>query len=411
MKSQDSTYLQYYDKTYTECFDKALIAFSVFYALKESQLDSYEGVILIIKQLAFVVSLAFSMLSILRNYKWSTYGIVAFSFLFFIPLYLRFSYHSNVLGSTMLILAASNIPFSHVAKMCLKGIVIVFIIVLGSLALGLVEDRLYFRDKSHFEKSNAHDLGFKYYSFAYLGMGIVQCCIYIWRKRISFGKILLLLFISYLFFIVTSTRLQLYACALFIVVSFAIPYIPKILFHNKLLAFVAVIVYPVICLALFFVSKYYILSIFYDGYDELNTVMSNRLSMNEEAFMRYDVTLWGNNLDLDASETTTDYFYIDSGYLHVLLGDGLVFTAIILLLYSILTYKLFRSRAYYLYLWVLIYAILNISNGFLVALLENPILLLAFSDTESISFDYNLEEEDDEDNVLEQCNYEEKQPS
>ena len=132
MNSQDCTYLQYYDKTYTECFDKALIAFSVFYALKESQLDSYDGVILIIKQLAFVVSLAFSMLSILRNFKWDTYGIIAFSFLFFIPLYLRLNYHSNVLGSTMLILAAGNIPFSHIAKMCLKGILIVFLIVLGS---------------------------------------------------------------------------------------------------------------------------------------------------------------------------------------------------------------------------------------------------------------------------------------
>ena len=160
------------------------------------------------------------------------------------------------------------------------------------------------------------------------------------------------------------------------------------------------------CIALYFVSKYFILSLFYDGYDELNTSMNGRLSINEEAFMRYDVTLWGNDLDFDTSEITKDYFYIDSGYLHVLLGDGLIFTVIILLLYSILTYKLFRSRAYYLYIWILIYAILNISNGFLVALLENPILLLAFSDTEAISSDYYMTEENEEE--LEQCVYEEE---
>lgn len=81
----------------------------------------------------------------------------------------------------------------------------------------------------------------------------------------------------------------------------------------------------------------------------------------------------------------------------------------ILLLYSILTYKLFRSRAYYLYIWILIYAILNISNGFLVALLANPILFLAFSDMGSISFDYDLEEEESEENVLDHCNNEEEQ--
>jgi hypothetical protein len=390
MDNKEEIFLKYYNKGYTACFDNALISFSIFYALKESQLDYYDGIIMIVKQLAFLASLTFSLLSILRNFRWNVYGTVAFSFLFFIPLYLRLSYHSNVLASTMLILAASNIPFSHVAKMCLKGILIVFFIVLGSLALGLVEDRLYFRDKAHFEKSNAHDLGFKYYSFAYLGMGIIQCCIYIWKKHMTYRRIIFLLVVSYLFFIVTSTRLQLYACAAFIVVFFAIPYIPKIILHSKILSCIAVVSYPVICILLYFLSKYFILSIFYDGYEELNEAMSNRLTMNEEAFIRYDVTLWGNNLELDGSETTTDYFYIDSGFLHVLLGDGLVYTAVILLLYSILTYKLFRSRAYYLYFWVLIYAILNISNGFLVALLENPILLLAFSDTKAISFDYEL---------------------
>jgi hypothetical protein len=60
-------------------------------------------------------------------------------------------------------------------------------------------------------------------------------------------------------------------------------------------------------------------------------------------------------------------------------------------------------------MWVFIYAILNISNGFLVALLENPILLLAFSDTEAISSDYYMVEEDYEE--LEQCVYEEEETS
>jgi hypothetical protein len=279
------------------------------------------------------------------------------------------------------------------------------------MGLDIIEDRRYYRDVDVFKNSYAHDLGFKYYSYyAYLGMGFVQCCIYMWRKHISLMQIVLLITLSYVFFLVSSTRLQLYACVAFIVAVFSIPYVPKKILHNYLLAFLAIIAYPVICVVLYFVSKYFLLSFFYDGYDDLNEVMNNRLIMNEEAFMRYDVTLWGNNLDFDTSERTTDYFYIDSGYLHVLLGDGLVFITMILLLYSVLTYKLFKSRAYYLYLWVLIYAILNISNGFLVALLENPILFLAFSDTKSISFDYNLDEEEAEEE-LEPCNNEEVQSS
>ena len=405
MTTEDYTYT--YEQEYTNFFDKALMAFGVFYALKESQLDYLGGIVLAVKLGAFIVSLGFSLLSILNNFKWTFYHKVAFVLLFFLPLYLRFKYTSNVLGSSMLIMAAYNIPFSHIVRSCIRVLIVVFAIVLVSLGLDIIEDRKYYRDVDIYENSYAHDLGFKYYSYyAYLGMGAVQCCIYMWRKHISFGQICLLIALSYVFFLVSSTRLQLYACVAFIVASLSISYIPKKILHNNILASLAVVAYPVICVVLYFMSKFFILSIFYDGYDELNTAMNNRLTMNEEAFMRYDVTLWGNDLDFDTSEITKDYFYIDSGYLHVLLGDGLIFTAIILLLYSILTYKLFRSRAYYLYIWILIYAILNISNGFLVALLENPILLLAFSDTEAISSDYYMTEENEEE--LEQCVYEEE---
>lgn len=367
-------------------FDYAFITFGIFYAIKQSQID-YTG-FAPIKYVMLILSVGFSMLSITRNYKWDFYHSVAFLILFFIPLYLRIKYKSNALMSSMLILAAYNIPFSHIVKICIRVLTIVFLIVLLAVASGLATDRLYYRDVDLFENNYAHDLGFKYYSYSYLGMGFVQCFLYLWRKHLNFIKIAFLIILSYLFFVFSSTRLQLYACTAFIGMIFVLPHIPKRILHNKLLAFIAIILYPLICILLYYVSKYFILSLFYDGFDDLNRAMSGRLRLNEEAFLRYDVTLWGNDLDFDTTHGNKNYFYIDSGYLHVLLGDGLVFISIILLLYSILTYKIFKARAYYLYIWIIIYAILNISNGFLVSLLANPILLLAFSDVETIHNDY-----------------------
>lgn len=379
-----------YQKSYTKYFDRALIFFSIFYAFKQSQLD-YLGLKMITYPM-LILSIGYSLLSIFRNYKWNVFRIIGFVLLFFIPLYLRIQYSSNVLASSMLILAAYNIPFTHIAKRCILGITIVFAIVFLALFLGVVEDRLYNRGTILIQNTFAHDLGFKYYSFySYLGMGIVQCCIYLWRKHLNIYKILFLMFFSYVFFVLSSTRLQLYACMIFIGVIFILPYIPKFILNNKVLAVVPIIAYPLICFVLYFLSRYAILYRFYEYYDELNEAMSGRIRLNEEAFVRYDVTLWGNDLDMETTiRSSKYYFYIDSGYLHVLLGDGLVFTAIILLLYSILTYKLFRAKAYYLYIWIIIYAILNISNGFLVSLLANPILLLAFCDIEMIRKDYYM---------------------
>lgn len=374
-------------KVAMQFFDYAFILFGIFYAVKESQLNYLE--LRFITYPTLILSVAFSMLSVFHNYRWNLLHVLVFFLLFFIPLYLKIAYKSNVMISTMLILAAYNIPFSHIVRMCIKVLILVFFIVLSSMALGIIEDRLYYRDVDLFEEGVAHDIGFKYYSYSYLGMGFVQCCLYLWRKRLNFRKIIFLILLSYIFFVLSSTRLQLLACVAFIIAIFILPYFPKKILHNKLLAAIAVISYPLICLLLYYVSRYFILSLFYDGYEELNRAMSDRLRLNEEAFLRYDVTLWGNDLDFDTSPTRKkDYFYLDSGYLHVLLGDGVVFISIILLLYSMLTYKIYKARAYYLYLWMIIYAVLNISNGFLVNILANPILLLALSDTKTIQNDY-----------------------
>lgn len=389
----------------TQSFDYAFIAFGIFYAFKQTQLD-YIDWTTVIKHVAFLTSVGFSMLSVLRNYRWTFIRTIGFCLLFFVPLYLRVAYTSNVLVSSMLILAAYNIPFSHIVKTCIRVFMMVFLIVLSALALGLVEDQLYDRDLDSFGRSYAHDIGFKYYSFySYLGMGFVQCCLYLWRNRLSFIKIVFLITFSLIFFVLSTTRLQLYACTAFIIAIVLLPHIPKKILNNKLLATLAIVAYPLICFILYYVSKYFILYYFYDGYDELNHIMNGRIRLNEEALLRYDVTLWGNDLDLDNSHKF--YFYIDSGYLHVLLGDGLVFISIILFLYSILTYKIFKARAYYLYIWIIIYAVLNISNGFLVAILANPILLLSFSDIEVIQDDYDgveeLEEEYENEDVSSEC--------
>lgn len=394
------------EKVYTTFFDYAFIFFGIFYAFKESQLGYLD--LKFVTYPTLLLSVAFSFLSILHNYKWNRFHTLLFFLLFFIPLYLKIAYTSNVMISTMLILSAYNIPFSHIVKMCIKVLILVFAIVLSAVALGIIEDRLYDRDVDLFEDGTAHDIGFRYYSYySYLGMGFVQCCLYLWRNQLTFKKIFFLILFSYIVFILSSTRLQLYACMAFIMAIIILPYFPKKIFHNKCLAAIAVISYPLICLLLYYVSKYFILSLFYDGYEELNRAMSDRLRLNEEAFLRYDVTLWGNDLDFDTSPTRKkDYFYLDSGYLHVLLGDGLVFIVIILLLYSILTYKIYKAKAYFLYIWVVIYAVLNISNGFLVNILANPILLLALSDIKSIQDDYHgIEEfeEDESENVSSEC--------
>ncbi|MBR1940236.1 MAG: hypothetical protein IJ845_02760 [Bacteroidaceae bacterium] len=380
-----------YSAQYTKYFDYAIMTYAVFYAVKNSQLDYY-SLIRLIKQFFFVLSVSFSFLSIIRNFKWNAYTTLCFTSLTLIPLYLKLHTGDSVLVITLLIMAAYNIPFHHVTKKCMHAICLVLFIVLFSAFIGLVEDRLYYRDVDNFENSYAHDLGFRYYGYyAYLGMGIVQCLIYRWHNNMNFVKIISLFLLSYLFFLYSSTRLQMYSCVAFLGCVLVLPIIPKFLFNNRLTGFLSLFIYPVICLVLYYVSKYSVLSLFLDNFDELNRMTSGRLRLNEEAFMYYDANLWGNILEFDTELGSDTYFYVDSGYLHTLLESGIIYTGLIMLLYSILFYKVYKAKAYFLFIWLALYSLICISNGLLTSILANPILLLAFSDIDNIRYDYELD--------------------
>lgn len=380
----------FYKKSYTIFFDVAIIAFGVYYAFQRSQLDA----ILItrpIKHFAYLLSVSFSILSLLHNYRWNKFRTFVFLFMVILPFFAGLLHGIKAIGIPMLILGAYNIPFSHITKMCSKAIVVVLAIVLISLFLDVVEDRLYFRDVDGFKKNYAHDLGFQYYSFyAYLGMGWVQCMILYWMKRLNLTRILCLVLVSFLFFWMSSTRLQLYCCIMFLVSVFLLPIIPKWVFNNKLTLLIGITIYPLLCFLVYYVSKYSILALYLDNFSDINKITSGRLALNVEALQRYDVNLWGNNLEFDTDLNSKDYFYIDSGYLHTLLGHGLVYTSMIMCFYSLLFYKVYKAKAYFLYMWLFIFAFICIINGFLMSPLANPIILLFLTDTRVIAKDYQL---------------------
>lgn len=73
---------------------------------------------------------------------------------------------------------------------------------------------------------------------------------------------------------------------------------------------------------------------------KLNTLFSTRLAIGKEAFERYDVKLWGQDIQMIGNGGTTDpvqdYFFLDSSYVNILLRLGLVVFILIMLMISII---------------------------------------------------------------------------
>ena len=344
-----------------------------------SQLNTI-NTIAFLKYPALLLTLGFSLISIIRNYQWNIRNTVLFILLSVIPVYLRLKYDNNVLVTIWLMYAAYNIPFSHIARKCIQAVLVVFVIVLLALMLGVVNDRLYDHDVQGASHTIAHDLGFSYYGFyAYPAMGLIVCLLYLWQYKLNLLRVLFVLSLSYCFYIFSTTRLQLYTCIGFFVLVLLIRRVPDKLLNLKVWQYVGFVLYPLLCYIIYYVSSDELLAYALENFSDINQITSGRLGLNQEAFRRYDVTLWGNNLEIIADPTASNYFFIDSGYLSVLLGSGLVFCCILLLIHSVLCYKLYKSKAFFLYFCMLLYAFLNLINGFMDYIFGSPALLLASS--------------------------------
>ena len=129
----------------------------------------------------------------------------------------------------------------------------------------------------------------------------------------------------------------------------------------------------------------YLLSKKYDETNSLmyhiNSLLSGRLYYNFNALESFDIQLFGKyifmrgNLPIGA-HSNLPYFYIDSGYIFSLISYGLIFTIIIMLMYSIIIKYAIDTKNVSLLTTILIICIANIINNVWVSLLYCPFILL-----------------------------------
>ena len=120
-----------------------------------------------------------------------------------------------------------------------------------------------------------------------------------------------------------------------------------------------------------------LLAIFYNPenifFNTLNGALSNRLELGQSALQDYDVTLFGQYIELvgfggeyDPSQV---YNFIDSSYLQIVLKFGGIYTITVTIISILFTYKLLRHKRF---LFVLVICLFNL-HGVIAHHLFNPI--------------------------------------
>lgn len=280
-----------------------------------------------------------------------------------------------ILYFLMIVLSGSQ-DFNKVCKsLFIINISLVFLVVMLYL-VGILDDNVVIEGDRI-----AHSMGFAYYStLAYYYFSLFISGYYlISGKRKEAKKLLWLLtgcLLNVVIFKITTVRLAFICVCLFVVLAIFIDLL-NILKYFKVNLFIATVMYPF----MFFLSI--LLPFIYTKNNILikfDALLNGRLKFSHMAFERYNVTLLGQLIvtdpgGLDENGLNT-YFYIDSGYISLLLQNGLILCLIVLIMYTLISRYAVKTNNKALFIWCIMICVFSFVNNIIINAVMNPLLIM-----------------------------------
>ena len=261
-----------------------------------------------------------------------------------------------------------------ILKVSIVGILSSVMIVVFLSQVGVIQDYIFMRD----DFKQAHCLGFSYY-YTVSTMFLFAVIMYLYiRINIRYIELAAILFVGFTIYKFCTTRLPFYILIIAIAIYLLMCKYNLIRsIDNKFCKIVSLFLGP-----LFFVVSV-AASILYNENNRylvfLDKCLNGRLHLSNLAFKMYDVKFLGQSIEMVGNEYGKkggEYFFIDSGYILSILNYGIVFTLILLLLYSLIGYNACRRNDKKLFIWVIIVLLFNVVNGCWIISIYNPILFI-----------------------------------
>lgn len=245
---------------------------------------------------------------------------------------------------------------------------------------GIIADYQYSRAYIEgFSFGIAHSYGFVYYSHPSWYICYLSLAVLYFSRKIS--TIILVVLINIWAYITFTTRLPFYLFLLFIVIWYVINYMMKkrkdITINYKVALSIPLIL-ACICIILFYN---------YDGstpYQYINFLFNGRLGMGYRALREYGPSLFGQYVEMVGTfkvsqGIASEYFFIDSDYLYMIVCYGLAFSFYMLYIYGKLLQKIFSIRDSYLFTYILFALIFAFGNTSLTNISLCPFVLYGAS--------------------------------
>ncbi len=271
-----------------------------------------------------------------------------------------------------LLCAADIASFDMILKTHIVSLIAMVLVAPVLSIIGILPHYEFYRDVG----IQAHSFGFGYYNVVpYAFLFIILDYFLIKQKkqkRANWGVIILILILNYIIYKYSTLRLTYYLIYLTIFLYIILVKFHWIKLSRKIYRPLSWIIYP----ALFGITIWIYNSYSYNNTTmvTLNRLLSDRLRLGQIALSEYPVSLFGNHIITNTGETG-EYFYVDSGFLYSLLGYGLVFTIVSLVIYTLLFRHSMNKNDKGLFIWLITVAVFSTTNNVWISIETNPIIL------------------------------------
>ena len=286
----------------------------------------------------------------------------------------------------LLVFGAKGVEFRKIVKIYwIVGGIYCFVTVCASL-MGIIDNLadVANRDEDTIGAVDTYDsmsLGYGWSTNMANHVLFILLAYFYWvRRALKLKEILLYGLITSIVLYYTGSRLSTFC----IIIMLLITFMYKTKYGKRFLTCRIVSFTLILCIPIFAYVSYYVT----DAYDEadltwmiVDTILSGRLSLGQEAFDRVGIPLWGQFYEMfsSARDDGVFYNYLDSSYIQSLVINGLIYTLFLIFAYIVICKRAYQRKDFFL-----LYSIFVAGGSAMIAqhfieMYMNPFLIALFA--------------------------------
>ena len=333
-----------------------------------------------LNSVARYAALFFLLSSILVKNRWEIKSLVAVGLLTALGTLVAIISNDKALILYVLMVSAIGKINPTVLIKRIAALNLIFLItIISSSLIGIIPNDTF----THYDRT-AYCLGYYYYSTCAYHVFFLTIVGYFlifgkFRKIYEILYIAFSIFANFVIYKVCTVRLTFYCYLIFL--ALIIIYKNTNLFKdNRFYRIVATWMFPCAGFATIWLSLNFNKFPFMNA---LDSILNARFSFNYQAFQRYSISFLGNHIETHAEEWNENwhnlYFYIDSGYIDTLLGNGVIIFILAIICYTLISRMAVRKNNYKLFVWCVIICVFSIVNNVFLSVCTNPLLLFSIA--------------------------------